>query len=367
MFLVCRQTGKTPSSPNANMYMANMNDSTFETVEIKKPEQINTPDAWKIIDGEGLKVINEKGWIEYRRQLDGLTWEPFANTQIKQIRDLREKAKSEIPYKYDSYDVMLTRQKIRKYVEETRQKYPEDATLPYFAPSDKTSHPEKKLTIYGRQRPDFGKEKTTRIYMAIPENGMQYCFEALREELAANGALEKMILALNLEVLDNKSPATRVDNNAVIMYVPDSNPDTLTKISKAIAKAKQKQPVAFRLSSSQLAYAKLWSTAEFMVPLDDTTLFVEIERQQGGQNYHQGVFASMRKSIYRGYDPVVDGLPNMVIYKESLEARRPEKRNSAKITDPYSGKPLPRRLAMPGLVVNDKPLPQVSTVNTPRV
>lgn len=330
-----------------------MNDSTAEIVEIEKPEQINIPDAWRIIAGEGLEIINEKGWAEFRKQLEALNWEPFANTQIKQIKDLREKAKTETPYSYGPYDSMLNRQAIKGYAEETRQKYPKDGQLPYFALTEKeTSDLGKKLTIYGRKTPTFGKENTTRIYMAIPENGMQYCFEALREELASNGALEKMILALNLEVLDNKSPATRADNNAVVMYVPDSNPDTLTKISKAIAKAKEKQTVAFRLTSSQLAYVKLWSTAEFMVPLDDTTWFVEIEKQQGTQSYHQGIFPSMRHSIYWGHDPVVDELPNMVIYKESLKARRPDKRNSVRITDLYSDKPLPRRLAMPGLVVS---------------
>ena len=315
-----------------------------------KDEQAKTPEVWNIIAGKGIEVISRRGWQEYRDQLERLNWEPFANTQIHQIKNLREKAKSEIPY--DDSEAIQTRAKIRKYVEETRQKYPKDSSSPYVALSDKGSQLGKKLTIVGRETPDFGKEKATRVYMAIDEGGMRHGFEALREELSANGALGKMILALNLEVLDNEDPR-RVDNNAIIMYVSDSNSDTLTKISNAIIRAKERQPVAFKLSSKQLADVNSESAAEFMVPLDDTSWFVEVEPQQGLQSYHSSIFAEMRSSVYRGYDTVIDGLPNISTYKETLESRRPEIRNTARIIDHNSGKPLPRRLAMPGLVVNE--------------
>ncbi len=346
-----------------------MNDSTLETAEVRRPEQIITPDSLRIIAGEGSKVINEKGWAEFRKQLDGLEWEPIANTQIKQIKDLREKAKTESPYKFIYSDSILNKQEVRKFAEEIRQRYPKDSSLPYWASSKKeTTDAGKKLSIYGRERPDFGIEKATRIYMAISEDKLRQGFEILREELAANGALEKMILVLNLEVLDNKSPVITVDNNAIIMYVPDSNPDTLTKVAGAIAKAKEKQPLAFKLNSAQLANVKLASTSEFMIPLDDTTWFVEIEKETENRSYHTVTFPAIRKGIF-GYaeSPIIDGLPNMTRYKHRLEAHKPEIRSSVRIFELESNKPLPRRLAMPGLIVDVKPLPLVSTANTPSV
>ena len=91
-----------------------------------------------------------------------------------------------------------------------------------------------------------------------------------------------------------------------------------------------------------------------MIPLDDTTWFVEVEPQQGGQSYHAGIFAEMRSSVYRGFDVMKDGLPNMETYRQTLESRRPEVRDKAPIIDHYSRKPLPRRLTMPGLVIQKK-------------
>lgn len=159
-----------------------------------------------------------------------------------------------------------------------------------------------------------------------------------------------MSLVLNLEAIQGDNP-NGADNNAIVMYVPDSNPATLTKISEAITKAKQKNPKVFELTSEQLSNAKANSTAEFMVPLDDTTWFVEVEPQRGGQSYHQGIFAEVRLNVYRGYDIMENGLPNIGVYRQTLTNLSPKVRDKALIVDHDSGKPLPRRLAMPGLVI----------------
>ena len=311
-----------------------------QSIEVVKP-----PDIWEIIGGEGLKVVGRRGWKEYRDKLESLNWEPFANTQISQITKLRKIAKSEPPLVISSTDALATRKKIIQYAEESIQKYPKNRPGQYYAVKD-----EKKLYFNGKEIPALGRGKMTRIYMALREGAFTFGVEALREQLAANRALDKMSLVLNLEAIQGNNP-NGADNNAIIMYVPDSNPDTLTKISEAVLKAKQEKPKVFELTSEQLANAKANSTAEFMIPLDDTAWFVEVEPQRGGQSYHAGVFAEMRSSVYRGFGAMKDSLPNIETYKQTLEYRRPEIRDKAPIMDHYSGKPLPRRLAMSGLVI----------------
>lgn len=305
---------------------------------------------WSIIAGEGLEVINTRGWKEYRDKLEGLNWESFANTQIQQINRLRNEAKSEPPFHISPSEAIMTRNTIIKYADESAGKYPKEGPEQYYAVKDG-----KKLYFNGKEIAVFGREKTTRIYMALREGAFTFSMEALREQLAANGALDKMLLVLNLEAIQGDNP-NRVENNAIVMYIPDSNPDTLTKIAQAILKAKKEKPKVFELTSEQLANAKSESTAQFMVPLDDTTWFVEVEPQQmgGTQSYHHGVFAEMRSSIYRGYEVEKDRLPNVAVYKETLDALHPEIRSTAPIRDHYSGKHFPRRLAMPGLVTQSR-------------
>lgn len=318
---------------------------TPQIKDVKPTEYTASLDRWRIIAGEGLEVIKARGWKEYRDALENLSWEPFANTQIRQISELGKRAKTEPPLQVSPSESATTRNKILQYADESVQKYPKEGPKQYSVVKD-----DKKLYFYGKEVPAFGKEKTTRIYMALREGAFTFGMEALREQLEVNGALNKMLLVLNLEAIQGDNP-NGADNNAIVMYIPDSNPETLTKVSEAILRAKQEKPKVFELTSDQLANAKAESTAEFMVPLDDTTWFVEVEPQQGGQSYHQGIFAKMRYSVYRGFPIMKDGLPNMDIYKQTLESRRPEVRNKAPIVDHYSGIPLPRRLAMPGLVI----------------
>ncbi len=271
------------------------------------------PISWDIIGGEGLRIIEQIGWQLYRGKLGELAWEPFANTQIDQITKLREKALHEA--RYTNPHPSEVRARIRDYVRTIREKYSKAGNSPYYAVEgqERGNDLGKKLEIVGRNTPPLGKKKTTRIYMAVDEPGLVSGFEALRGELAASGALDRIELAMNLEVLDNQNPEA-VDNNAIVIYVTDSDPNTLTKVAGAIKRAKQKQPVAFKLDSLTLAHVKTESTAEFMIPLDETTSFVEVEKEQGGQSYHSSIFAYMRESVYRGYDVVVNDLPNIATY-----------------------------------------------------
>lgn len=312
-----------------------------------KENMHQAPDVGDIIAGQGLEFVREKGWEQYRQQLEGLTWESIAMTQIDQINALRQKAKTEPPFEIRTSDLLRMEKKTMQYVDESVAKYPRNSDLSY----DSHREGNKKLYFTGKSFPDFGKEKTTRIYMALREDAMPFATETLREQLAANGALEKMSLVLNLEVLQG-GYEYQADNNAIVMYVPDSNAQTLTKVSEAIANAKKANPKVFELLPEQLADVKMESTATFMLPLDDTTWFVEVgPQEQGGlASYHSSVFADIGKSVYRGHKPIKDRLPDLDVYKETLASRRPEIRQRAPIISHHMSKPIPRRISMPGLI-----------------
>lgn len=323
-----------------------MSDGTLGTPETEV-QQKQTPEVWDIIAGKGLEVVNRKGWQFYRQELEYLTWEPIANTQIHQINALREQAKTEPPFVVNQSEAIQIRNRVLQYTEDSIALHPREGQEAYYAHKDGN-----KLYFTGKNFPKFGVGNTTRIYMALRQGAMPFAMESLREQLAANSAIDRMFLVLNLEAIQGQD-STGVDNNAVVMYIPDSDPQTLARVSSAITEAKKQKPKVFELTSQQLADAKTASTVEFMIPLDDTTWFVEVEPQQKGgtESYHQGVFAEMRTSVYRGFSPVNDeGLPNIDIYKETLDTRRAEIRNIAPIIDHNSQKPLPRRLSMPALV-----------------
>ncbi len=308
-----------------------------------------SPEQYDVVSRGGLEYVANNGWKEYRDMLESMTWEPIVEREIKKIMTLRKQAESEVP---QPKDVIAARAEIKKYAQDIRANFTRINTdQSYYALSEKdgASDLDKKLTLVGKKEPWIGQGKMTRIYIALAETGMRDGFETLRKELDANGALEKMRLVLNLEELGNDD-LDRTPNNAIIMYISDSNPDVLTKAALAIESAQAKHSASFRLTSQQLADVNRSSAAEFMVPLGAASWFVEVEPNLEGRSYHASVFPDINRCIYRGKPTSVNGLPNIETYRETLNYRRPEIRHKAQITDSM-GKLLPRRISMPGLVI----------------
>lgn len=323
------------------------------------PIHINAPhltlgsqDVYRIIGGDALGVIERIGWETYRTKLEELSWDPFANTQIHVIQTLRKNPNKLEAFFSNKPDRTRVEQQIFSYMEQARKRFPKDGSQPYFAhPAPEGGARGNKLIMEGKRTPPYGNEKTTRVYMAISTDKLVQAFELLRSDFAAHGILDEIVLAMNLETLDNPDIGT-ADNNAIIAYIPDSNSAVLTKLCAAVKRVKLANPTPFALSSEQEATVRAIATSEFFVPLDNTTWFIEQEKERHGRSYHTGTFAEMRTSIYWGKKPLVERLPNLVQYRRAVSDYKREGIEMIPNEIPvFAGK---RRLAMPGLVAVGK-------------
>lgn len=235
-------------------------------------------DRDQIMGGDLLPVIERKGWSFVREQLEGMTWDPIANTQIEIIKKLRLQPEN---IKRHLQNEQLLRDDIIACVKKTRQFYSKERDCPYYASTTGAGAEfgGNKLVLVGRSVADFGKEKATRIYTAVTLENIKDSFEQLRKQLHSDGVLGHILLAMNLETLDNVD-FWKVDNNAIIICVPDSNPEILTKLANSLKRVKEANKNLFTVPPSQLARVKANATSEFLVPLDNTTWFVEVERER---------------------------------------------------------------------------------------
>lgn len=301
------------------------------------PDTGPAPEVWNVIEGRGLEVVGRLGWAAYREILERLSWVPIAETQLVQISELKKKALREPPYETDRIQAAKIRQAIRDFA----------ATSGY--------RPDIHNKVYagGNALPEPGREKTTRIYLALREGGAVYAFQTLKEQCAEKHILDKIMVVLNLETIDKPDPCD-ADNNTVIIYSLDSDPEILGRAAAAITSAKRKHPGFFELTSKQLADVKAESTAEFMVPLDDTTWFVEVEpsKKKGLESYHTAILADFRMSLYRAHPSLVGGMPNLNVYQETVRQYGNAHGDEPLIRSYFTGKLMPRRMMMPALVVN---------------
>ena len=323
--------------------------------DIQNASSINAPhgpigrqDTYKIISGEALGVIEQYGWESYRQKLLQLDWYSFANTQIAEIKKLRKNSQIESYFTQEPDRSEVTKI-ILDYAEDIRVKYTQNSNHPFFAlPKEYTIKKGNKLTIKGRYRPNYFEKQATRVYMAASIEKLAEAFELLREDLAAHHVLENINLVMNLEALD-VSNLKIVDNNAIILYVPDSNPIVLTKICASIKRLKQAAPLPFQLSKEQEATVRAVSASEFMIPLDNTTWFIGQEKEKGNRSFHWHTVGDFVENIYMGKPKMVDGLPNIQQYMNAIEYFKSKGKDIVLSNIPiFSGR---RKLTMPGLVV----------------
>ncbi len=100
-------------------------------------------------------------------------------------------------------------------------------------------------------------------------------------------------LAFNLESFqgDQNKP---FENNTLVLYVYGSHPDFMDKIAKALKRAKEDAPQVWDMGPRNTARAKRYMVNDFMIPLDDTTSFVEASN---AYSYHQGPRGRMFSEI----------------------------------------------------------------------
>ncbi|MFA6532597.1 MAG: hypothetical protein WCT22_01195 [Patescibacteria group bacterium] len=318
------------------------------SIHINAPHtNISVQETYSIIAGNSLEIIGQYGWAAYRRKLETLSWEPFANTQVAEIQKLR---RNTIPFftQRERLDSRKIKDELYVYMQATARRFPKDAKNSFFAqPVTEADTKANKFIIQGKNKPPWGLNKTTRIYMAVSPEKLKDAYESLRADFETQGILGNIIFALNLEALDNPDIRT-VDNNSLIAYVPDSDETILTKLCSAINRVKKQNPKVFLLEAEQEARVRANAASEFLVPLDNTTWFIEQEKQREDRSYHTTTFAEMRTSIYQGKQALTNGLPNMNQYGDTLNYYK--SRGIGRIPSDSPVFSMTRRLAMPGLV-----------------
>lgn len=309
-------------------------------------------DIYSIIAGEALSVIERIGWKAYREKLNHVSWYSIANNQIFDIRRLRttsENSESAISY--------TERQNVESYVRDVRRKFPKGNHSSFYAGGEgPRGMLGKKLELIGKEYPDSFNKKRTRIYMALDTRNFRVGFEQLRQELDNAGVLQHIGLMLNLECLQSETQGV----DSIMLHIPNSDPEVLDKVIRCMKTVKSKAPNIWKLSPVRLAQAKTDATASFMVPLDESAWFVEIEREYGNSSYMMGVLSDFIQLLYQGQKSVINGIPHLDAYQRYVQNIPQADRATARISrintavgGTQRDDILMRRVLMPGLVIEN--------------
>ena len=144
-------------------------------------------------------------------------------------------------------------------------------------------------------------------------------------------------IAFNNESYQGDLLAQSFENNTIILYAYGKKPELMTRVAKALSRAKQNNPDAWKLRATDLIAAKEKMVQDFMIPLDDASGFVEMN---GPQSYHSSARGKMFAEL-TGEMPW-RRMPTEDLVKK-LETWTPQR--------PGSFSDLPnRKMYMPGLV-----------------
>jgi hypothetical protein len=266
-----------------------------------------TIDRPKIIEGKGLEVIAEAGWSEYRKALVDIPYSEIAENQSAQIKQLETSSSDSHKTTSPTWVVEeITRRtnhaalsRARRLIQHFTNAYGKDSLSSVVAHAG-----EKKLMISGRgiSRDAQGNPTdlpVTRIYFTVATDKAPEVFEALRKTFIDMGIMSEFELALNLESYQAESLSKPFENNTLIAYIYGQRPDLLTKMAKGILRAKREyDPDIWKLSNQYLAQAKRMNIEDFMIPLDDTTAFAEMDSLR---SYHSGPSKKMFTDLMGGW------------------------------------------------------------------
>ena len=253
---------------------------------VNKPEKTDD-DKEKIEQGRGLEVIGKVGWKNYRENVAQLSYADFVKNQAAQIADLESRPQQQKTEWVISQENAQAAERTAKLSKWMTGNYGKDKSANFIAYQDGN----KKLMVRGRniQLNKNGAPTelpVTRVYLTVPTRTSPEAMQALFTTMTDEGAMANADLALNLENYQGQSANKSFENNTLVLYVYGDKPDVLSKVAKAIQRAKQEsKPELWQLPDGDLAQAKKEMVADFMVPLDDTTAFVEADNLG---SYHQG-------------------------------------------------------------------------------
>jgi len=211
---------------------------------------------------------------------------------------------------------------------------------------------DKKLTIHGKnvkydEQGQAVERPVTRIYFTVPTEHSPEAFKSLFDQFVDAGIMKDFMMALNLESYQGNLNQ-RFENNTIIAYVNGNKPELMGNIAKSIQKAKQRNPELWKLNPDELAKAKTDVVKDLMMPLDDTTAFVECHNIY---SYHQGPGGRMYSEMTGGNQKIsLDDLT------KSFQMWSPDK--PGLFTDDRN-----RRRYMPPLLFDNVPRPSGATAS----
>lgn len=248
-----------------------------------------------VLEGRGFEEIERIGWQKYRAALVNLSYGDIVEKQVSQIKQLeaqQEYKTGKTPEWITHEQNVEARGRARNLSSEFSEKYSKEKLLTYYSYQDRG----KKVFVNGKNIEVDDKNNpigrpVTRFYFSVPTKSSPEAFKSLFTSLVDEGVMGKIQLALNLENYQGESLDKSFENNNLVLYAYGENPQLMEKITKAITRAKRSSPDAWQLSATNTAKAKEEMVKDFMIPLDDTTAFVEMDNLR---SYH----ADVRGHVY---------------------------------------------------------------------
>jgi len=290
-----------------------------------RKKDINPEVRQDILQGRGIEAIVAGGWSNFRNTLSHMSYAEIAQYQLAQAALLENSAsagaQSNLPdwlvdAKRNETEVANKRAGARAHqlAQTMSSQYAQNIGLPYHAYQEG----DKKLWLKGKNTAEGATADSTftRVYIALPTAQTPEAFQSLVESCRANGVLSDIDLALNFETYHD--PSKSIETNAIIAYVVGEKPEVMDKLARSIQDAKRDDPTAWKLTDAQKAAIKRDTTHDLMVPLDDTTSFVEM---RGSNSYHTRDYGKMYEGI-TGAAPFIDRTPESLI--KGLEGFTPD-------------------------------------------
>jgi len=229
-----------------------------------------------IIAGQGLRVVAQHGWAEFRAALLTISYGMIFARQAKEITALQPLASPLGPI--DPGTVKAAETRADQLGARLQSLYPRESVHPFY--SFKVPN---KYWLAGKQKGnDF---PLTRIYIGQRIDQVPGTFARLFTELEKRGCLPFLDLALNREIFF--PDGNIVHNNAIIVYVMHNDRPILRSVCDAIAAAQ----VDLHLSGPDRACLKEQNIRDFLIPLAEVVAFIEMK---GNVSYH----TTIRHDLY---------------------------------------------------------------------
>ena len=255
-----------------------------------------------ILEGRGLHEISRVGWAEYRRRLAEIPYGEIAKREVEKIKSLRRDSAG-VKWYEEGFIIKKNREAFQRVQELSKwltTEYARNGPFSFFA-----GQSNKKLTVQGRKEGGMCTKEgdpidhhCTRIYFTVPTMNSPEAFKLLFSHLVDAGVMDRISLTLNLETFQGDFEKLSQDNTLII-YIFQNNPDLLTRVCKAIAQAKSSSTKEWEMGSSAIAHVKESMLKNFEIPLDDTTAFVESDNSG---SYHSNYRPYMYHEL-TGSDP----------------------------------------------------------------